>query len=231
MSCSPQNPSPTSPLSPSWPMFSAPSSPMPTSSTSSDSSPIRSVAEFALLFVAFAIFCLIYSVSPTSLSFSLCIPCKSPHCSYLHSARAELSKVSCPRADPLNPPLSPPSGARRRWQVTLAVLGVAGGFCGFAQPVQLLRLALLLPATGKACAAFPAAARNNKPLSNAVIPHFLTTSFSYLESEEGKEHGAAQTFACWVPVSQVLGHRWRESVLNVTDRLSEDVQWDAGAAG
>ncbi|KAM9602926.1 rho GTPase-activating protein 26 isoform 3-T3 [Morphnus guianensis] len=60
----PQNPSPTSPLSPSWPMFSAPSSPMPTSSTSSDSSPIRSVAEFALLFVAFAIFCLIYSVSP-----------------------------------------------------------------------------------------------------------------------------------------------------------------------
>lgn len=64
MSCSPQNPSPTSPLSPSWPMFSAPSSPMPTSSTSSDSSPIRSVAEFALLFVAFAIFCLIYSVSP-----------------------------------------------------------------------------------------------------------------------------------------------------------------------
>ncbi|NXS65019.1 RHG26 protein, partial [Pandion haliaetus] len=74
----PQNPSPTSPLSPSWPMFSAPSSPMPTSSTSSDSSPIRSVAEFALLFVAFAIFCLIYSISPTSLSFSLCILLKLP---------------------------------------------------------------------------------------------------------------------------------------------------------
>ncbi|NXG93675.1 RHG26 protein, partial [Stercorarius parasiticus] len=73
----PQNPSPTSPLSPSWPMFSAPSSPMPTSSTSSDSSPIRSVAEFALLFVAFAIFCLIYSVSPLHFPFPFA-SCASP---------------------------------------------------------------------------------------------------------------------------------------------------------
>ncbi|XP_068265772.1 rho GTPase-activating protein 26 isoform X1 [Nyctibius grandis] len=136
----PQNPSPTSPLSPSWPMFSAPSSPMPTSSTSSDSSPIRSVAEFALLFVAFAVFSLIYSVSPTSLPFSLCILLNPPQRSYLHSAREELSNISCPRGDPLSPlrapqrcPLAPRSGERsRRSQATLAVPSLAGGCWGFA---------------------------------------------------------------------------------------------------
>lgn len=169
MSCSPQNPSPTSPLSPSWPMFSAPSSPMPTSSTSSDSSPIRSVAEFALLFVAFAIFCLIYSVSPPSLSFSLCILLELPQRSHLHSAREELSKVSCPQGDPLRPRFEPPGRrppapvARRGGAGARGVLGVAGGFCGFARADQLSRFALLLSATGKTGAASPGAARNNKP--------------------------------------------------------------------
>lgn len=174
MSCSPQNPSPTSPLSPSWPMFSAPSSPMPTSSTSSDSSPIRSVAEFALLFVAFAIFCLIYSVSPTSLSFSLCILLKLPQCSYLHSAREELSNISCPRGDPLNPcfeplgrrPLAPmvrQAGAstRRSHSQCSASLVVS---MVLPSHFSSLRFALLLSATGKTCTAFLGAARNNNSL-------------------------------------------------------------------
>lgn len=63
------------------------------------------------------------------------------------------------------------------------------------------------------------------------MPHFLTTFFSHLESKEGKEHGAAQTFACWVPVSRALGRGWSKWLLKDPDRLTEDVQWGAGAAG
>lgn len=175
MSCSPQNPSPTSPLSPSWPMFSAPSSPMPTSSTSSDSSPIRSVAEFALLFIAFAIFCLIYSVSPTSL-FPL-HPAPTPAMQLSALGKRGAFKRLPPPGDPLNPPLSLLAGARwPLWwshspcSVSLVVSVV------LPSHFSCLQFALLPSAAGKTCTALTGAGRDNKPLENAAIPHFLAAS-------------------------------------------------------
>lgn len=65
---------------------------------------------------AFCCFCYflfnLLGFPPASLSFSLCILLKLPQCSYLHSAREELSNAFCPRGDPLNPPFDPPAGAR-----------------------------------------------------------------------------------------------------------------------